>query len=157
MVVRARGEPAAALASTAVSSLRVRRTMADQAAAGRPYGVPPYGYRRVFDPGSGRLINWEPDPGRAPVVLELFQRLRKGESLKSIARTFAAAGVCNRSGTPFTPAHLRSMIKPVYAAYRDYNGDLIDGVWPPIVDRALYWEIRRIVTAPERKTSGEGF
>ena len=137
-------------------SMRVRRTMAEQAAAGRPHGAPPYGYRRVFDPQTGRLINWEPDPGRASVVLELFQRLRKGESLKSIARGFAAAGVCNRSGTPFTPAHLRSMIKPVYAAYRDYKGELIDGVWPPIVDRALYWEVRRIVTAPERKTTRHG-
>jgi site-specific DNA recombinase len=142
--------------SSKISS-RVTRAMAEQAADGRPHGTCPYGYLRVFDPKTGRLLNWEPDPERAPVIKELFDRIRSGDSFRSIAKDFGERGIVNGSGTPFSAPHLRDMaIKAVYAGLRPHKGETIEGTWEPIVDRAAFFDVQRIVTAPERKTSRSG-
>lgn len=65
-------------------SARSKRAAAANAAAGRPHGHVPYGYRRVYDPVTRRLVAQEPEPGEATVIGELFERLEAGHSLRSI-------------------------------------------------------------------------
>lgn len=138
-------------------SARVTRAMAEQAAQGRPHGTCPVGYRRVFDPNTGRLLNWEPDPEAAPIVRELFQRLRKGDSFRAIGKDFESRGIVNGKGTPFHPAHLRSIaVKAVYAGLRPHKGETVEGTWEPIVDKALFFDVQRLITSPERRTSRSG-
>ncbi|MEV5414434.1 recombinase family protein [Thermopolyspora sp. NPDC052614] len=139
---------------SAKTSMRIRRDMKANAAEGRPHGVCPYGLRPVHDQRTGRLITWEADPDKAPVIEELFKRLRKGESFKSITKLFAERGITNRKGKPFSHQHLRDMAtKAAYAAYRVYKGELIEGIWEPIVDRDLFWDVQRILTEPAHQSS----
>ncbi|MEV7009561.1 recombinase family protein [Streptosporangium sp. NPDC051022] len=138
------------------SALRVRRDMAANAAEGRPHGICPYGLRPMHDTRTGRLITWEADPEKAPVIVELFTRLRQGHSFRALARDFEARGIVRRDGRPFPAVQLRDMAtKAVYAGYRLYKGELIEGIWEPIVDRALYWDVQRILSGPNHQARAQ--
>lgn len=154
-------------------SARMRRAVAANAVAGRPAGRIPYGYRRVFDSQTRQLIAQEPEPNEAPVVAELYRRLVAGHSLRSIARDFQARGIRTRSGLVFSPEHLRSVaLCPAYTALRAHRpvsgprgperhrpvpvSEMYEGQWPPLVSRAEWLAVQRLLSAPERKTSRPG-
>ncbi|MFG2528259.1 recombinase family protein [Streptomyces sp. NPDC048516] len=63
----------------------VKRTLRANAASGRPHGITPYGYRRVYDPLTGAFIRVEKDPEQAPIVKEICKRVANGEPYKAIA------------------------------------------------------------------------
>jgi site-specific DNA recombinase len=73
-------------------SMRNRRTSAAQAGQGRPNATAPHGYMPQYDDKTGKLINWVENPAESAVPKELFRLLRKGQSMRSIARDLAAAG-----------------------------------------------------------------
>ena len=82
------------------ASTRIKRALTANAANGKPHGQIPYGYRREYDvlPNGRRvLVAQVPDEREAPVVRELFDRLRQGHSLRSIARDFEQRGIRGRS------------------------------------------------------------
>lgn len=154
-------------------SARLRRAVAANAVAGRPGGRIPYGYRRVFDPQTRQLVAQEPEPSEAPVVAELYRRLVAGHSLHAIARDFEARGIRTRSGLVFSPQHLRSLaLCPTYTALRAHRpgtgprspgrhtpvavSEMYEGQWPPLVSRAEWLAVQRLLSAPERKTSRPG-
>ncbi|MFD0884305.1 recombinase family protein [Streptosporangium algeriense] len=142
---------------------RIKRDMKASAAAGRPHGVCPFGYLPVYFSDRRGLDTWKPDPARAPIIFELFDRLRKGHSFRSIAKDFEARGITNRKGEPFTQQHLRDMVKKaVYAGYRAYlpkelkgtkgaKPELIEGTWEAIVPRDLFWDVQRILSEPKHQ------
>ncbi|MEU7916919.1 recombinase family protein [Microbispora bryophytorum] len=139
---------------SAKTALRIRRDVAANAAEGRPHGVCPFGLRAVHDARTGRLLTWEADPDKAPVIRELFERLRKGHSFKAITKDYAERGIANRKGSPFSHQHLRDMAtKAAYAGYRVYKGELIEGTWEAIVPRDLYWDVQRILSEPGHQSS----
>ena len=70
---------------SAKTSMRIKRHMAANAAKGRPHGPVPFGYRRTYDPDTGRLVSQVPKEGEAEVVRELFERLAQRHSLRSMA------------------------------------------------------------------------
>lgn len=138
-------------------SARSARAAAAGAAAGRPHGRCPYGYQRVLDPRTGRLATWEPDPVEAPVVVELFERIKRGHSLRGVAKDFDGRGIVNRSGRPFTAPHLRDMLRKVlYTGRRTHRGEVLDGTWPPLVSEEIFFAVRRIISNPDRKTTRHG-
>ncbi len=151
-------------------SARLRRAVAANAVAGRPVGRIPFGYRRVFDPQTRQLIAQEPEPVEAPVVAELYRRLVAGHSLRAIARDFQERGIRTRSGLMWSPQHLRSVVlSPVYTALRAHRpgsagggrapvpvSEMYEGQWPPLVSRAEWLAVQRLLSAPERKTSRPG-
>lgn len=61
---------------------RSRETQTWLEANGYLHGRPPYGYR-VAEAGSHKTL--EPDPGTAPLVRELFERVAAGESARRVA------------------------------------------------------------------------
>ena len=63
---------------------RVLRTTRAQAKKGLPHGRLLYGYTRRYDPDTGDLIEQGPHPERAPIVLEVFERVAAGETEYSI-------------------------------------------------------------------------
>lgn len=140
----------------AKTSDRLRRAAAASAAAGRPHGRAPYGFRRVHDPRTGALVGWEHDPVEGPIKRELYERIRSGHSMRTIARDFEVRGIVNRSGTPFTSAHLHSLVKPADIGKRVHHGELLTGTWEPLVAEELYYSVRRILDDPTRKTSRHG-
>ena len=74
-------------------STRAKRHTTANAVDGRPHGRIPFGYRRTYDPTNGRLAGQEPEPAEAAVVVEMFERLAQGHSLRSVARDFEARGI----------------------------------------------------------------
>lgn len=148
---------------TAKTSSRVKRTMAINASDGKPHGRIPYGYSRRYNPRNGDYVAQEVNEAEAKVVRTLFERLEKGHSLRAIARDFAAEGITNDKGAPFSPAHLRVLaVSPTYIAKRVHNPGngaeptTVDGDWPPLVDKKRFYAVQRLLTAPERRTSRPG-
>lgn len=150
-------------------STRTARSAASRAAQGRPVGHTPFGYVRIYDPLTKKLVEQKPQPAEAKIVKELFQRLKKGHSLRSIAKDFEARGVRTRSGRVFSAQHLRSL-----ATTLAYNGErvhmpgrsgsrkidetatIVPGQWKPLVDKRTFLAVQRILTAPERITTRPG-
>jgi DNA invertase Pin-like site-specific DNA recombinase len=157
-------------------SLRVSGALAQCAARGEPHGRVPYGYRRVYDPLTRRLIAQELHPHEAPIVVELFERVRAGESIRAIAIDFAARGIKTRGTAkqpplPFSATVLRDMAaSPTYAGLRVHQpqekggrrarrGTLagaVPGTWPPLVDAELFHEVHALVTNPQRHSRRPG-
>lgn len=164
---------------SAKTSKRTRRSTAAAAAAGRPHGRIPFGYRRIYSATTGRLERQEPEPAEAKVIRELFDRLHKGHSLRSIERDFEQRGILTRQRydketkkplprEPFSAQHLRSLaITRTYMGERVHDpkrrsGTLSAGAvfipadWPALVPRAKFLAVQRLLTAPERKTTRPG-
>ncbi len=143
-------------------SMRIKRASAATAAAGKPHGRVPYGYRRRYDDQTRQLIAQEPDPVQAPIIVELFERLREGHTLRGIAMDYAARGIVNKSGVPFSGEHLRSVaLNVAYCGLRVHDparvGNKLSATattttatWPPLVDRATFLAVQAILSAPER-------
>jgi site-specific DNA recombinase len=155
-------------------SARARRASAANAEAGKPHGATPYGYVRRYDEHTRRLIAQEPHPDEAPIVRELFARLKAGHSLKGLERDFAARGIRNDSGRPFTAQHLRALaLNATYAGIRLHQtvGERasrskvrglppgvkqVQGTWEPLVSKADFLAVHAILTDPKRVTSRPG-
>jgi site-specific DNA recombinase len=84
---------ALAVRESALLSKRLQRGVDARAAAGRPHGSMPYGYRRVIDPNTGSTIGREPHPEHAAIVQEIIQRLLARQSADSIAADLNRRGV----------------------------------------------------------------
>ena len=152
-------------------SVRAKRSAAANAVAGKPNGPAPFGYRRVYDERTRVLVRQEPDPVEAPVVRELFKRVRAGHSFRAIALDYKARGVTTRTGKVWSAQHLRELVlAPCYIALRVHaprvNGrrtrsylhldSAVKGTWPPLVDEADFYAVREMLMRPERKTSRPG-
>lgn len=136
---------------------RVVRALAANATAGRPHGQTPYGYRRVYDDRTGALIRQEPDPATAPHIRELFERVRAGDSMRSIERDWTERGIVNKSGRAFGAAHLRSLLDVrAYVGERVHNGQTYPGDWEPLVTRETWQAVRAVLSNPARRTNRPG-
>lgn len=144
-------------------SERGKRAARANAAAGRPTGPVQYGFKRLYDPETRRLVAQVPHPDEAKVVRELFERIAAGHSMRSIAIDFEARGIRTRSGKVFTQQHLRSLaLKPAYVGERVHApGDgqaqqVYKAVWKPLVSRATFLAVQKILSDPKRRTSRPG-
>jgi DNA invertase Pin-like site-specific DNA recombinase len=154
------------------SSDRLRRDAAARAAEGRPSGKLSWGYRSVYDNRTGKLVRREPDveSGRPDLVRELFARFVGGTALMRLVRDWAARGVVNGNGNPFTTVELRSILRNrVYIGERVHVPGkstrwwqardevlITQGQWEPIVDRALFFQAQAILDDPARVTTRPG-
>lgn len=155
---------------SAKTSTRLKRAQAANAAAGMPHGRTPFGYQRTYDQKTGRFVSQDRNPDEAPLVVELFDRLRRGHTFKGIARDWEARGIVGRSGKPFKDGSLRQMVlNPCYDGKRLYlpgeftgarfsneRAELIDAQWPALVDHATFAAVQRMLKAPERRTFRSG-
>jgi DNA invertase Pin-like site-specific DNA recombinase len=156
-------------------STRAKRAAAANAAAGKPHGRAPYGYRRRYDERTRKMITQEPDPAEAPVIRELFDRVKGGHSLRSIARDFEERGVRTRTGKVFSPQHLRVLATTAaYAGLRVHDSQgrgtgrghspqpgtpgvtVVKATWEPIVSEANYRAVQRLLNDPKRVTTRPG-
>jgi len=141
---------------------------------GTPHGRIPYGYRRVYDPKTGVLINQSPydehDPSRlspeAQVIAEAVQAVLKGVTLRQICRDLNASGVPtvrrarmktlaeNPRGvvTVWEPSTLRQLLlNPTVAGRRVHRGeDIGPAAWDPIVDYGTWLRLRNFLKDPSR-------
>jgi DNA invertase Pin-like site-specific DNA recombinase len=156
-------------------SVRAKRAAAANAAAGKPHGRAPYGYGRRYDERTRKMIAQVPDPIEAPVIRELFERVKSGHSLRSIARDFEGRGIRTRSGKVFSPQHLRVLATTAaYAGLRVHDSEgrgagrghspqpgtpgvsVVKGTWEPLVSEATYRAVQRLLNDPKRVTTRPG-
>ena len=150
-------------------SKRTRRGVNRVAAEGRPHGLCPVGFRRIYDERTGDYIRQEINPDKAPLIRELFARLRRGHTFKAIERDWEARGIRNPSGTPYSASQLRSMaLNPAYAGLRVHSpgrkpgqpvgpdATTIPAAWPAIVPKTMFYAVSRTIKDPARKTHRSG-
>ena len=125
-------------------SFRVRSGLKEKARQGHLVGQLPFGY--LHDPRSKLAI---PDPERAPLVLEAFERYVGGqESDLTIARWLNATGARTTRNRPFGKDGVREML--CNSAYCGYIGGKRDrsrtvrGLHEPIVSEELYERVQEV-------------
>lgn len=138
-----------------VISVRTRRGHAGAAVKGLPPGGPtPFGYRRTFDPATGKRLGQVPDTAQAVLVQHLFSGVSNGEPLTAIANRLNATET--RWGV-WTPSRIRRMVhNRSYVALRTHNGIEHQGQWEPIVDEAVYYAALKVISDPARRKTRPG-
>lgn len=144
---------------------RVLRNVRHRVAEGRPHGRMPYGYRREFDPKTGEVVNWVPDPETAPVIREAAARLLSGDTLYAVCKDFQERGVepPSRGGKQpqayrWVPSRLRVMIlSPTYAGLRSHKGEVTGkGTWEPLITEDEHLRLVSMLKDPKRVTTFRG-
>ncbi|WP_328846166.1 recombinase family protein [Streptomyces sp. NBC_00258] len=133
---------------------RVLRTTRSQAKKGMPHGRILWGYARRYDPETGELIEQLPHPERAPVVLDIFQRVAAGETEYTIMKDLQSQGE-RLPGVKWDYYHLPTMLRNIgYKGRRVFQGeDFGDAVWDGIVPPDLFDAVQRILANEDRSTT----
>lgn len=136
----------------------ITRAIEANAAAGSPHGIAPYGYRREYTfEGRKRTIRQVWDPVEAPVVREIFARVRRGHSFRSIADDFNQRGIRTRHGKTWVQATLSNIVRnPAYGGYRAHGADRFEAEWEALVPRAMYLAVATVMANPKRLTKRPG-
>ena len=139
---------------SALTSKRTRRAAESRAAAGRPHGTLPYGYRRILDPVTGKAIGREFDVEQQPVVREIFDRLLAREPAHAIATDLNRRGVPTATGVSWRGGNLAKLaLRPSYAGLRTFRGQILPDVratWPPIITEEEFFQVVALFADPAR-------
>ena len=144
---------------------RVLRNVRHRVAEGKPHGRMPFGYRREFDPKTGAVIGWTPDPDEAPLIREAARRLLAGDTLYAICKDFQERGATppSRGGNQpeayrWVPSRLRVMIlSPSYAGLRTHKGEITGkGTWEPLITEDEHMRLVALLKDPKRVTTFRG-
>ena len=144
--------------SSEETSLRWRRHTAARAAAGKPHGFVAYGWiRRTVLDDDGVAVGTEDvlHPEHAALLREAKDAVLTGESLRSIASRFNAAGRLSPRGEPWNSTTLRQVLqRKRNAGVLVHRGvDKGEGNWPPLWDRETQTRLDVIFKDPARRTS----
>lgn len=134
---------------------RVLRGKRSAALEGRPNGRLPYGYRRQFNPDTGKTEKWILDPTTSPIVAEIVTRFTNGESLHAIARDLERREIRPpNEGVPWKAQRIRTMISsPTYAGLRVQHGQVLGkGQWDALFSEETHHQIMGIIADPSRVT-----
>jgi site-specific DNA recombinase len=152
---------------SAKTSARVTRSAAAMAAAGQPHGRVPFGYVRRYDARTGRFVEQAPDPAQRALVLELFERVAAGHSVRGIVADWTARGVEHSPGRPFTIPTVRTMLRnQAYIGVRVHAPGQRSGspgspgpvgrvpaTWEPLVPASTWHAVQALLDDPGRRTS----
>ncbi|MEU7172704.1 recombinase family protein [Micromonospora tulbaghiae] len=126
---------------------RIRRKLAENAAAGKPHG-------------GHRPYGWEVDrmtvrESEAAVIRDAARRILAGEPVRSILRDLNERGLYNASGKPWThPTFRNVLLHARHAGLREYNGqEMGQAAWPAIIPPETWRALRRVLSDPERVTT----
>ncbi|MGH3786581.1 MAG: recombinase family protein [Pseudonocardiaceae bacterium] len=148
---------ALAVRESAVTSKRIRRTVRRDAAMGLPYGKIPFGYRRVYENDTRKLLRQEPHPEQAPIVREIAKRLLSAEALYSIALDLNRRGVPAPRGGDWEPTQVKRVaISANNAGLREHKDSVVTATWEPLISVQDHHILKAKLTDPIRKTSRDG-
>lgn len=135
-------------------SEKMIRSTDSRAAAGRPHGRVPFGYRRVIDPATGKTTGREEDPTNGPIVREIVRRLLAREPANAVATDLNSRGIRTPMGREWAGGNLTKMVvAPAYAGIRIHHGQALDGVtatWPALITEAEHRALLAMLADPSR-------
>lgn len=145
-------------------SSRIRRGLRGNAVAGKPHGKITYGYVRLYDQWTGRLISQVADERdriairpaclareamlevgetytRAGVVREVKTRFAAGATQKALVRDLNGRGIPAPEGGTWRVPQLRNVLwNPSYVGYRRHQGELVESDWfPPLISQDVHY------------------
>lgn len=133
---------------------RKSRRQRDAAAQRARLGRPPLGTRLTGYTPKGDVIEAE-----AAVVRRIFDDFHAGESLRGIVRALTDDGIVTRSGRPWNPSSIRTiLVNPRYAGRAIYQGAPTGalGNWTPLVSPDVFDLVQARLNDPRRVTNGQG-
>ncbi|MFF3322497.1 recombinase family protein [Streptomyces sp. NPDC002889] len=131
------------------------RTARENAAAGGPHGPAPYGFRRIYDPDTGDLLEQVGDGARAKHVVKMFKEFKAGKSKRSIAARLNGLGEVTRLGKPWNDRAVGSVLRnQAYVGKRVHKGVVHNGTWEGIVPLKLFNEVQALLDAETRGPGG---
>jgi len=132
---------------------RVRRALEQRAEMGRSHGRIAYGWNRTLLP-DGSTVETVNEP-QAAFVRDVAGRIVRGDSLRSIVADLNGRGILSPTGKPWGKNLLRHLVlRERNVGLRVYRGEVVgSGDWPPILDRALWEQVRAVLSDPRRRTS----
>jgi site-specific DNA recombinase len=153
-----------AVASRHVGEMKAKqkRTAIQRAQSGRAWWpTKVFGYSKPARDGTGV----KPDQREAAAIRSAYADVRKGRSLKSIARDWNNAGLLTPRGNQWSGMALRALLlSPRNAGLRTYQPDkrkppevIGKADWSGIVSEATWREVRAKLTNPARLVPGAGF
>lgn len=118
-----------------------RATQRLLAREGRPHGpMAPFGYGVV---GRKSERTYEIDEATAPIVRDLFHDYMDGKSLNSLARELNERGITGPKGGEWSRQRVKIILdNTAYAAFRIYVNEEFACVWPPLVTREVWDEVK---------------
>lgn len=115
---------------------RILRAHRANLADGKPHGRVPYGYRIVRNPETGKSVGREPDPARAPLVVEAARRVLDGHTFGSVVRWIET-----QDPLGWDSAKLRRiLLNPTYAGYRTNSTTVSGKRGPQVIHRRGTWD-----------------
>lgn len=120
---------------------------------GRSHGRHAFGWTRTVLPDGSKVetINAE----QAALVRSASERIVRGDTLRSIVMDLNGRGILSPTGKPWGKTMLRHLVtRERNVALRVHHDEVVGkGDWPPIVDRALWEQVRAVLADPDRRTS----
>ena len=124
----------------------VHRGMTENALEGKSNGRTPLGYKK--GPGGKIVI----DEREAKAVRFIFQSIAEGQTLKKIAEQLNEKGYRNSFGRPFVSSNFGNLLKnKKYIGIYHWGNEDVEGVIPPILDRATFDKVQEIVESRKHK------
>ena len=112
-------------------------------------GQPPAGVRLTGYTPKGEVVEDE-----ARTVQQMFARFYQGDSLRGLVAWLTGEGVPTRSGRPWSPSSVRTILtNPRYAGRAIYQGQVNGqaGTWPPLVEEWLFDAVQARLSDPQRR------
>lgn len=137
---------------------RVRDKQDDAAAQGRPHGGPIFGYEHVTDDQGRKNLRIVEE--QAALIREAARRILAGEPRSRVAKDFAKRGIKGAKGADIGENTVRRWFDSTTIAglrahrgelLRDDNGELVRGIWEPILDVETWEAVRAKIDATAAK------
>lgn len=123
------------------------RTTRKVLAEGKPHGPAALGFKRVYDPNTGELIEQIADPEWAPVVDRIFEWTEAGDSYAVVRGRLREQGFTTRHGNDFGDSTLRAILRNrAYIGRRTHYGDDAgNGTWDGFIPEARFNNVQDIL------------
>lgn len=133
--------------------INVKRGIRAKCEMGWRPGTAPIGYiNRSFN----RVKDIIPDPDRAPIVTEIFNKAAQGWSGRRIKEWADSAGFNNKSGIKVSLSQIYLMLNNTFYygefEYPEGSGSVYKGAHKPLVTKALFDQIQQAKIIPNTKT-----